>query len=245
MNSEKHGSARNPKALRPSPVDYAVVGARGITSLIPVLGPTFAELLGTVIPNQRLDRVVQFVAELEQCIGSLEDSLSDEQLHDGENAELIHEGFRQAAQSLSDERRRYIATLIANGLKPEGIEAAESRYLLRILDEISDVEVVWLRRYRHPTIGGDHDFRKTHEAVLAPVVAYQHSPREVLDKLALQESYKEHLAQLGLLKGRPKTDIQTGALEIDPSTGAVEVAYYTLTRLGMLLLREIGLDGNE
>ena len=159
--------------------------------------------------------------------------------------ELIHDGLQQAAQSLSDERRRYIATLIANGLKPEGIEVAQSKYLLRILDEINDVEIVWLRFYSVPTIGGDSEFRDAQESVLAPIQATIGAPQEVLNKAYLQKNYKEHLAQLGLLDRLMKTDIRTGIPEINPSTGATEVAGYRLTGLGKLLLREIGLDADE
>ena len=228
------------KALKPSPVDYAVVGARGITNLIPVLGPIVAELLGTVIPNQRLDRVAKYVAELELRIGNLEDNISDEQLQDEEVADLFHDGLQQAARSLSDERRRYIATLIASGLKPEGIEVAESKYLLGILDQISDVEIVWLRSYRETTMGGDREFRKTQEIVLAPVVVYPYSSQEVMRKAVLQERYKAHLAELGLLQRRP-----TATDEINPVSRAAEVIEYSLTPFGRLLLKEIGLAGDE
>ena len=58
---------------------------------------------------------------------------------------------------------------------------------------MSDVEVVWLRFYREPTMVGDEEFRERHEAVLAPTAATFGSSQDELDKATLQESYKEHL----------------------------------------------------
>ena len=148
-----------PKELKPNKVDYGVAVMRGTVDLIPYLGPTIAEFIGTIIPNQRIDRIAKFAAELDRKLERLEKTLSDAPFNDEEFADRFEEACRQAAHSLSDERRSYIATLIANGLSSEEIAFAESKHLLRILDEISDVEVVWLRSFRYPTIGGDKEFR--------------------------------------------------------------------------------------
>ena len=102
-------------------------------------------------------------------------------------ADLLEEGARQAARSLSDDRRQYLAALIVNGLPTQKIEYAESRHLLRTLNEVSDVEIVWLRFYREPTLGGDGEFRKRHENVLAPATATLSSSRNERDKAALQD----------------------------------------------------------
>ena len=158
---------------------------------------------------------------------------------------LLEEAIRQAASSTSDERRSYIASLIVNGLTSEQTEYAESRQLLRILGEINDIEVIWLRFYRVPTIGGDETFREMHKDVLEPVFATMGSTPDERDKYALQESYKDHLAQLGLLQPRYRTDMQTGIPEFSRSTGAMKITGYELTLLGELLLKEIDLDEDE
>ena len=106
----------------------------------------------------------------------------EQKLKDDDFTDLIEEGFRQAARSLSDERRRYIANLIANGLTSDDVDSSESKHLLRILGEINDIEVVWLRFYREPYMGGDEAFRKTHEKVLKPVAATMAASQEILSK---------------------------------------------------------------
>lgn len=113
------------------------------------------------------------------------------------------------ARSTSDERRQHIAGLIANSLTPDAISFVESKHLLRLLGEINDIEIILLRFYLHPTMGGDEEFRSKHKEVLRLVPAYIGSPESDLDKHTLQESHKQHLAQLGLLGERFQLDSTT------------------------------------
>ena len=227
--------------------DYSVAATRGAANLVPIVGPVLAEVLGVVIPQQRIDRIAKFAEELERRLSSVEINMLKSQLNNGEFTDLIEEGFRQAARSLSDERRQYIASLIINSLSSENISYAESRHLLRILDEVNDIEIIWLRFYREATMGGDKEFWETHKNVLEPVpVAAYGSSQETLDKHTLQESYKEHLFQLRLFERRYRMDHNTmdhNTKEpvFDEWTGTQKVEGYEITSLGRLLLKEIGL----
>ena len=149
--------------------DYAASGVRGAANLIPIVGAFLAEIVGIHIPNQRMDRIAKFATELERRMNSVERELFKNRIDDEEFSELIAEGFSQSAHSLSDERRSYIASLIIHSLTSDQISHIESRHLLRILGEINDVEVIWLRFYRQGTITGDEKFRETHKKVLEPV----------------------------------------------------------------------------
>ena len=234
--------------LNSGTIDYSVALIRGAAGLVPFVGPLLAEIIGVTIPSQRLDRVAKFSEKLECRLNEVEKCLLESKLEDDDFTDLIEEGVRQAARSLSDERRGYIANLIANGLTSENVDSSESKHLLRILGEINDVEVVWLRFYREPYIGGDDDFRETHKEVLKPVVATIGATQEVLTRATLQKSYKEHLAQLGLLENRYRIDSKSGLPEFDRTSGAMKESGYRLTRLGHLLLDEIGLgqeDGSQ
>ena len=222
-------------------VDYSVAATRGVANLVPIVGPVLAEVLGVVIPQRRIDRIAKFAAELERRLSSVEKNMLESQLNNGEFSDLIEEGFRQAARSLSDERRQYIASIITNSLSSENISYAESRHLLRILDEVNDIEIIWLRFYLEPTMGGDEEFRETHRNVLEPVPATFGSSQETLDKHTLQESYKEHLFQLRLLERRYKIDHKTKEPDFDKRTGTQKVQGYKITSLGRLFLKEIGL----
>ena len=242
MNSES-----GPESLASRSVDHLTALVRGAVGAVPMFGPLLAEVITVTIPNQRIDRVVKFSEELERRLREVEECLLESKLKEDDFTDLVEEGVRQAARSLSDERRTYIANIIANGLASDDVDSSESKHLLRILGEINDVEVVWLRFYREPYIGGDETFRETHEEVLKPVVATIGASQEILTKATLQKSYKEHLVQLGLLERRHRIDSRTGLPEFDRASGSMKESGYRLTRLGRLLLDEIGLgeeDGN-
>ena len=226
-------------------VDYSTALVRGAAGLIPLVGPLLAEVIGVKIPGQHADRIAKFARVLDHRLKAVEKSLLEQKLKNADFTDLIEEGFRQAARSLSDERRSYIVNLIASGLASDDIDNSESKHLLRILGEINDIEVVWLRFYRERSFGGDEAFRKTHEEVLKPVAATYVDSQEVLNKATLQKSYKEHLARLGLLESRYRTDSRTGLPEFDRASGSMKESGYGLSALGRLLLDEVGLGEDD
>lgn len=79
---------------------------------------------------------------------------------------MFEESFIQASRALSDERRQYIASIVENGLTGDEITYAESKYLMNLLEEINDIEVIWLRYYFDQRGGSDEEFRKKHDEVL-------------------------------------------------------------------------------
>ena len=223
--------ADDPKALAPSTTDFVVSAARAALGSIPFAGSLIVELAGTFVPNQRIDRITHFGAALERRVARLEREYVRQQLRENEEfRDLFEESVRQAASTVSAERRDQIAELLANSLSSEELAYQESKHLLRVLGGLNNEEVIWLRFYLDPTTDGDKEFRERHQEVLRPASRRLDAPRSQLDRGAIQDSYKAHLAQLGLLKtetdraGRPK---------------------YELSALGRLLLREIGLIPRE
>jgi hypothetical protein len=206
--------------------------------VVPSIGPPLAELVGTVMPNQRIERIAKFVEILARRLEELKQDSMRSQITNENCADLMEEGLRQAARSLSDERREYIASLIANGVNSENIEYMESRHLLRILGELNDIEILWLRYYLDPHMVGDHEFREKHNKVLEPVMAPHGSPPSLFDKEALQISYKEHLANLGLLERKYEMDSSAFGTTLEAKS-------YELTWLGRLMLKVIGLADEE
>jgi hypothetical protein len=186
----------------------------------------------------------KYAEALERKLAQLEQAVVRLQLTDENFTDLMEEGVRQAARSVSDERREYIASIVANSLSTDDIAFQESKHLLRILGELNDIEVLWLRFYREPTFAGDTAFRERHGDVFQPVAATFGSSQPTVDKGTLQESYRDHLVQLGLLERRYRIDRRTKLPEFD-SNGAMRVQGYALTPLGLLLLRHIGLGEGD
>ena len=224
-------------------VDYVAIAANGCLGAVPFVGSLLAELAGNIIPNQRIDRITKFAQLLELRLGQLERTILQARIATPEGADLLEEGLRQAASSLSEERREYISSLLVNGISNSNISDQESKHLLRILGELNDVEIIWLRFYADATMGGDKEFREKHAAVLDIEPAHMGSEQAVHDKSSHAKSYKLHLARLGLLEERLAIDTKTKLLKIDHQ-GRTEVKGYGLSGLGRLMLRSIGLpDG--
>lgn len=228
------------KDIDNSKTDYIVTAAKAGLGAVPVVGSLLAELAGTLIPNQRIDRLAKFAQQLGERLSAVEQAKLAQQFSDPACADLMEEGMRQAASAVTDERRAYIASLLENSLTSEEISHQESKHLLRMLGELSDVEIIWLRFYLHPTIGGDEEFRTLHAEVLKPTPAYIGAPQGDLDRSAIGESYKNHLIRLGLLEQRYQTDSKTKQIKVD-SQGRIETKSPEITPVGRLLLRAIGL----
>jgi hypothetical protein len=232
-----------PEEIKTQAIDYVSSGAKAILGVVPFAGSLLAEIAGSIIPRQRVDRIADFAAKLEARIRHLEEKEVRPHLDDVEFTDLVEEALRQASRSTTEERRGYLASLVAQSLSSEAIEHAESKHLMRILGELNDLEVLWLRFFHVPTIGGDQEFRELHKDVFEYCATYIGCSTEELDDYALQESYKDHLTQLGLLTRHiSKLD---GMPEFDRFSGDFKVSYSETSPLGRLLLRSIGLIDDE
>jgi hypothetical protein len=154
--------------------------------------------------------------------------------------DFIEEGFVQASRAITDERRRYIASIICNGINQDEVLLVESKMLLKILQELSDIEIIWLRRFKDPTVGGDKKFRNAHKSILSQARDYYDDSEKAFYKEAIQNSYKDHLERLNLIQSKIRIDRLSKMPEFD-SKGNLKKGTVTLTVLGYLLLKEIGL----
>jgi hypothetical protein len=225
------------------PVDYVASAVKSIVGAAPFAGSLLVELAGVIIPNQRIDRITKFIKILEEKFSKLEKDFIRSQLTNEHFTDLLEEGALQAAHSLSDERREYLASLITNSLSLTDIEFNESKHLLRILGELNDVEIIWLTYFGSMELGLQDSFQQMHSSVLEPVMATINSPQWEVGKQALQDSYKDHLLRLGLIEPRYDIDSKTRMTKFDKYTGALKVRSHQITSMERLLLRQIGLGG--
>ncbi len=236
-----------PDELDPKAADYVTSLAKASLGAVPFAGSLLAELPGTVIPKQRIDRIADFARHLEQQIHALNQSSVRARLKDENFTDLLEEATRHAARAVTEERRAYLASLMASGISEERVSFIESKHLLRILGEINDIEVIWLRFYLLPQLDGDHEFREKHAAVLEPVAAHLGSDQPTIDRQALQRNYLQHLESLGLLEQPLQIDLRTKQPSVDTFTKDWKRQGHRVTTLGRLLLRHIGLyvSGND
>lgn len=228
-------------SIRANASDHLAAALKGIAGAAPVVGGAIAELVGAIIPNQRLDRVARFATALEERLSDLEARHIQGELSDERFSDLLEDALQQAARATSTDRIEQLAEIVSRSLTADDISHGERKHLMRILSELTDIEVIWLGSFLNSYIGEPSEFQKRHKDVLQPRRAFLGAPQPELDKSTLQGSYKAHLAQLGLLDRSIQLD-RNKQPEIDGSTGDFKVRSYRITRLGKLLLREIGLD---
>lgn len=213
--------------------------SKSICGTVPFVGPLLSELVGTLIPNQRIDRISKYVIELDKKLSDLSTERLKHFLKNEECIDLFEEGFVHASRSFTDQRRAQIASVIRNGLDEESITYSESKYVLRLLQELNEQEIIWLRYYLNPTISGDKEYRTKHENILKIIPVSMGSDEKTREKAAIQESYKEHLERIGLIKSNYNISRDTGIPEFDKSTGKPKVKNRSITSLGRLVLKQI------
>jgi hypothetical protein len=225
-----------------SKVDIAVAIGKGVVGSLPFIGPLVAEVVGTIIPNQRIDRIERFVKKLDEKVKSLDREDVEERFASLEFVDLLEDGMYQAAQTLSDERLDYISSLLKNGLADDELRHIELKRLLSLLDEINDAEVVILRAQAyHSESDPETSFRERHQNVLKIRAAHKESSQREVDEAAIYSNFKNHLERLGLLRPRFKRPRRGEPPEFDRRTGKMKTSGHEITPLGRLLLRQIDL----
>ena len=170
--------------------DIVAMISKGIVGAIPLVGPLAAEVIGTIIPNQRIERIESFLHILDEKVKSLDAEKLKENFTNPESVDLLEDGFYQAARSLSEDRKHYIASLIKNSLTDEQLKHVEYKKLLSILNQLNDIEILLLQSYSLYGESEHDEFWDKHEDVLMPPSATIGSSREELDKYAIFQTYE-------------------------------------------------------
>jgi len=233
--------------LEPNKVDYTALVAKGAAGAIPYAGGIVAEIIGTLIPNQRLDRITRFLEKLDLRVGCLESEQTTTRLRESDTIDLFEDAAFQAARALSDDRLTYLDALLGSSITDNTISHEETKRLLTLLGQINDVEVIILASHdimRHPN--RDPEFWERHKAALTPRAPTHVSSERDMDEAAIYNSYQHHLIQLQLLKPSFGFPPHRGQMpDFDLETGTIKASGFDLTQLGKLLLRRIDMAPSQ
>ncbi|MDX1719190.1 MAG: hypothetical protein R3353_03455 [Salegentibacter mishustinae] len=231
------------KDLNPNITDHIISGLKLGSNFIPIpgVGSVLSEIVGNIIPNQRIDRIAEYVQILNSKIESISSEIVQKELQNEQFIDLIEEGFIQASRTISKERKEYIAEIIKNGLSLEEIDFIQSKHILKILSELNDIEVIWLRYYLRSQADYENNFRENNKEILSPFPVSKETMAIDWNKSAIQDSYKDHLLRLKLVERKIKVNRKTKTPEYDNS-GNIITETTRITQLGRLLLQQIGLN---
>ena len=132
--------ARMPDIDPPADIGGALV--RGALGLIPGVGSIVTELVNEMVPDQRHERVRDYLVRHDQRLAAIEEADLWRRVREPENVDLFEEGAIQSARALSDERKAYIANLVASGIKGDEAERLQAKRLLRLLREVDDRQII-------------------------------------------------------------------------------------------------------
>lgn len=226
--------------LQTNRTDRITSTAKAVFGMVPVAGSVISEVVGEVIPNQRMDRLVRFVQKLGEKVEHLDQAVFHERATHPDGVNLIEDGCFLAARAKSDDRLDQIASIVANGLSAEEQKRLEADKMLWLLEKLNDVEVILLRGSLPRTreeYDLDTEYQKTHAEVLSPKSPHLGSEWSEIEEAALFDSYKGHLMELNLMKVRYKKPKRNQLPEFDEKTGMMKANGRELTLLGRMFLR--------
>lgn len=229
-----------PRSDIPSAV-ARLVGPAAVAALIggyPAIAAFMTTVVGEIIPNRRLGRIEALFEELSARVDALTDTSLGVPYADDERVTLLEDGLWHAARASSRDRIGYIANILANGLTAADARVEDRRYLLGLLEELNDVEVLVLCQRGRDTMTRAAEFYEQHKDALYYKPATMTDGREVIDRESIRENYAEHLVRVGLLEEIYNAPYQK-PLELDRH-GRPKGIGRQLSRLGRYLLREIG-----
>lgn len=220
QNQDSIISAGQP-SLENNNADKASILLKGVIGAAPIIGPLLAEIFGSQIPNQKIERLILFVELLAETIKNIEKEVLEAKMKTAEFGDLIDDAFRQASKALTPERREYIAHAIKYSLEDEALDYIVKKRLFALLEQVDDVDIIRLKTYFYPMDGSGarEAFFAKHTKVLE-TFKYKDGTRTMEDRDAVLDNSVERLMNLNLL----------------PQKGG------GLTALALALLRFIGQD---
>lgn len=192
--------------LSPNEIDYAVSTWSAVLGLIsPSVGPILAEVVRNIVPNQRQDRIADFVTVLDDELATVQRDVLELKMRTQEFADLFREAAYQAAATPSDERRRRLAALLRNSLNHDEIRYEEERKLLSLLEQINDSELVILGYYGTEMVGEKaNEYYRRHEAIVSPPLLETGMSDEEERDATMKQEYRANLRRLGLISPRKR-----------------------------------------
>ncbi|PYB77676.1 hypothetical protein [Rhizobium wuzhouense] len=206
---------------------------RAVVGVVPIGGSALAEIVTSIIPNQRLDRIERYLLLLAR---QLEERSADLEAlkRDPEAIAVIEDGAFQAARAVTDERLRRIVSCVVDGITESDAEALRGRQLLEILSQLNDKELAILVAY-------DQGSWQAFDHLRPPPNVIGADPK-VSEANALWEVSLEKLERFGLIVFMQKTE-KVGSFTAYPifDVFGKRSGHRSISSFGRVFLQVVGL----
>ena len=245
--SQEESDNRHPPALGATAADYMVSALKGIASAIPVAGGALAEVFTYIVPNQRADRLEEFLRLLAERLHRLELADLQTRMKQPENVDLIEDGTHQAVRALTHQRLQYIVECVANGIAEDERDKIHRKRLLAILAQLDDEEILLLQAHATSAMA---IFEK-----LRPPPAVIGASQEVMEKNAMWDAAHAKLERLSLLEFKGRVQEVSVEERVGMRPKKIHVSemdafgkpsgHLYITHLGRMVLESIGLSTED
>lgn len=241
MNEDEKSLSDHADDLENNRTDDSMTFVELTVGLIPGAGPILSTLIKNAIPNQRVDRVIKYLRELSSRLEYVEKAIDPDNKY---FLDLFEDGITQAFRVLSDARNKYIAEIVSKSVDVGEINYESQKKLLTILGELTDRDIdilILIDRY-----GSDRACSEfTPKAV--SIARYRDFTEEEKYNYDLEKNI--WLANIGALErfnlvssNRELEDLDRTGEYIDEVTGLPEILNYSVSNLGELLIKTIGVE---
>lgn len=230
---EKELIEKKIESLENNSTDKIASVFRSLVGLIPNFDSLASELISWLIPNQRIDRVCEFIKQLSRQVSKLEDSqkLWIKKLKTDKNNLLLFElSARYSMETNSNIKHHCYAEFIFNAIENKKLEDSRNEKLLRALSELTEEEIILLISFSQPKVlGYTSEFDEKYEEIIMPKSRADHIPENDIHN-AFRDEYILTLDQKGLI---------TVALKNNGTKLPISTKDISITDYGSLLVESI------
>ena len=226
---------RDIPSLGPGGGDRTAAVIRSVISNIPIVGQALAEVITELVPNQRVERVEKYLLYLSEEIDSLKVENVDAVMKRPENVDLIEDGVYQAIRALSDERKRYLARAVAQGIGAEATDKLNEKRVLALIGDLDDSDLLLLDAFASGNKG-----REKFEKLRPEQPTINSRTPGAAERWGLYQASIARMERLSLLQKQVRLDTVTKLPEFDNFTGEAK-GNHVVTSLGRLVLSRTGL----
>ncbi len=218
--------------LQNQKVDIIVSTLKASFGYVPLAGGILAEVIGNIIPNQRIDRIANLVGILTEKVKDIEEDIIKQKMQLSEYVDLFEDCCWAVSRALTVERKEHIANVFVNGLKDEEVNLSNHKRILNILNQLDDIDLIFIKYYILSTWMHNEarEYFYLHEEILTEKKVYLGAGAEQHYDREYYLMHKRHIYSLGLIEH------DKDATQVEQN----EFKKLKATWLSVLVLNEIG-----
>lgn len=214
--------------------DYISSILSGALGAIPLVGSFLSETINYVIPNQRMDRVVDFIKEIAIELENQKvdiEVLKTKFMNNYQYGAYVTNCFRYLTIEIYEEKINYYKNLCVSGIVGDDKNLIHCERILKILSDLDFYEIQYLRYYYDPRLSPTEMMKDVFEKIgfdrLIPF--YNLGMKE---DQRIEETYKQIT-----LNNLEKNGLIESIINLKSNH-----KNYQITMLGKVILKKIGYD---